>query len=308
MLISVCKAFYVASKVKEHAQFMSPLIIAFSQTAKRNAPKKHKVQGKNKRTTPTKSKTTVIYYISEASETKIVPYFIKMQICMMHTSTPPPTMHPPKCTPTRALCQTHPTAGCQHPPGKPRSPPAGRACLQSCSGTPPPKRLREPDTGPPLRGFLSATPVKLLSRCHSFYKHLYMAQNASLPSCLHLKLSNYCWGWEEGTPSIGLMWEAAAAATSSAGVCVHMRVCVACVCACACVGVKLFCGWVCVCACERACMCACVGVKLFCGWVWNVWILLYTCLSFFADVIILLLVSNSTVSSYFLTGALSYTS
>ena len=256
MLISVCKAFYVASKEKEHAQFMSPLIIAFSQTAKRNAPKKHKVQGKNKRTTPTKSKTTVIYYISEASETKIVPYFIKMQICMMHTSTPPPTMHPPKCTPTRALCQTHPTAGCQHPPGKPRSPPAGRACLQSCSGTPPPNRLREPDTGPPLRGFLSATPVKLLSRCHSFYKHLYMAQNASLPSCLHLKLSNYCWGWEEGTPSIGLIWEAAAAATSSAGVCVHMRVCVrVCVRRCEIIlrlGVCV-CMWACVHVCMRRC-------------------------------------------------------
>ena len=182
-------------KREEHTQFISlisQLTIALSQTAKRIAPHKHKVQGKNKRTTPTKSKTRVIWYISEAFETKIVPYFIKMQICMraygMHTPTPPPTMHPPKCTPTRTLCQTHPTAGCQHPPGKQRSPPAGRACLQSCSGTPPPNRLREPDTGPPLRDFLSATPVKLLSCCHFFHKHLYMAQNASLPSCLCLKL------------------------------------------------------------------------------------------------------------------------
>ena len=163
-------------KREEHTQFISlisQLTIALSQTAKRIAPHKHKVQGKNKRTTPTKSKTRVIWYISEAFETKIVPYFIKMQICMraygMHTPTPPPTMHPPKCTPTRTLCQTHPTAGCQHPPGKQRSPPAGRACLQSCSGTPPPNRLREPDTGPPLRDFLSATPVKLLSCCHFFF-------------------------------------------------------------------------------------------------------------------------------------------
>ena len=195
-----------------------------------------------------------------------------------------------------------PLQGCQHPPGKQRSPPAGRVCLQSCSGTPPPNRLREPDTGLPLRDFLSATPVKLLSRCHFFSKHLYIAQNASLPSCLCLKLWNYCWGWEEGTQNIGLMWEAAAAATSSAGVCVCVCVCVGvCVGVCAYIGLKLFCGWVCVC--MRACVRACIGVKLFCGQVWNVWVLLYTYLSFFADVIILLLIiMNSTVSSYFLTG------
>ena len=273
-------------KREEHTQFISlisQLTIALSQTAKRIAPHKHKVQGKNKRTTPTKSKTRVIWYISEAFETKIVPYFIKMQICMraygMHTPTPPPTMHPPKCTPTppptmhppkctptppptmhppkctptppptmhppkctptRTLCQTHPTAGCQHPPGKQRSPPAGRACLQSCSGTPPPNRLREPDTGPPLRDFLSATPVKLLSCCHFFLQALVhgskcISSKLPLPETLKLLLGVGGGDAKHWTDVRGCC-------------CCHfISWCVlVCVCVCVCV-----CVFVCVCTCVR---------------------------------------------------------
>ena len=187
-----------------------------------------------------------------------------------------------------------PLQGCQHPPGKQRSPPAGRVCLQSCSGTPPPNRLREPDTGLPLRDFLSATPVKLLSRCHFFSKHLYMAQNASLPSCLCLKLWNYCSGWEEGTQNIGLMWEAAAAATSSACVCV-------CVCACVCVHRFEIVLWLGVCV--HACVCACMHRCEIILWSGVECLSVVVYMSFFADVIILLLIiMNSTVSSYFLTG------
>lgn len=76
MLISVCKAFHEASEEKEPAQFISlisQLTTALSQTAKRIVPNKYKVQGENERTTPTKSTTRVICYISEAFETKLVP-------------------------------------------------------------------------------------------------------------------------------------------------------------------------------------------------------------------------------------------